>query len=123
MKRLVLNTTFEEGEANANNHKDYHDAAEAEAEAAVCRGGGVPMTTSICIEVEFAGPQPSQGPGALLCELLAGTSVEAKPVHLERGRKKKAKAVPGEEQYSTTLPCRYGIIISCFLYTKFLGNM
>ena len=43
------------------------------------------------VEVQFTGPQPSEGPGALLCDLLHGTSVEAKPVELPRGRKKRAR--------------------------------
>eukprot|EP00903_Cladosiphon_okamuranus_P011771 g11065.t1 len=46
---------------------------------------------NVVVEVQFTGPQPSEGPGALLCDLLGGTSVEAKPVELPRGRKKRAR--------------------------------
>ncbi|CAM9413302.1 unnamed protein product, partial [Hapterophycus canaliculatus] len=46
---------------------------------------------NIVVEVQFTGPQPSEGPGALLCDLLGGVSVEAKPVELPRGRKKRAR--------------------------------
>lgn len=42
--------------------------------------------------VQFIGPQPSQGPGSLLCQLLAGTSVEAEPIVLGRGRKKRPRS-------------------------------
>lgn len=42
--------------------------------------------------VQFIGPQPSQGPGSLLCQLLAGTSVEAEPIILGRGRKKRPRS-------------------------------
>ncbi|CAM9472184.1 unnamed protein product, partial [Ascophyllum nodosum] len=45
----------------------------------------------VCVEVQFSGPQPCLGPGSLLCALLAGTSVRAHPVQLERGRKKKPR--------------------------------
>lgn len=46
---------------------------------------------NVLVEVQFTGPQPSEGPGALLCDLLCGSSVEAKPVELPRGRKKRAR--------------------------------
>jgi len=46
---------------------------------------------AICVEVQFSGPQPCLGPGSLPCALLAGTSVRAHPVQLERGRKKKLR--------------------------------
>lgn len=46
---------------------------------------------NLVVEVQFTGPQPSEGPGALLCDLLGGASVEAKPVELPRGRKKRAR--------------------------------
>lgn len=40
------------------------------------------------VEVQFTGPQPGEGPAGLLRGLLYGTSVEARPVKLRRGRKK-----------------------------------
>lgn len=54
------------------------------------KGNGGTCKT-VCIEVQFIGPQPSQGPGALLCNLLSGTSVEARPIELRRGRENKRK--------------------------------
>lgn len=45
------------------------------------------------VEITFAGPQPSENCGALLCLLLGGDSVQAWPVELPRGRKRK-NAVP-----------------------------
>ena len=53
--------------------------------------GGTGSSKTVCIEVQFIGPQPSQGPGALLCNLLSGTSVEARPIELRRGRDNKQK--------------------------------
>lgn len=53
--------------------------------------GGIGSSKTVCIEVQFIGPQPSQGPGALLCNLLSGTSVEARPIELRRGRDNKRK--------------------------------
>lgn len=41
------------------------------------------------VEITFAGPQPSENCGALLCLLLGGDSVQAWPVELPRGRKRK----------------------------------
>lgn len=49
---------------------------------------------SVCVEVLFTGPQPIGGPADLMCELLSGTSVEAQPVHMGRGRKKKNRINP-----------------------------
>lgn len=46
---------------------------------------------NVLVEVQFTGPQPSEGPGALLCDLLCGAGVEAKPVELPRGRKKRSR--------------------------------
>ncbi|CAN0100369.1 unnamed protein product [Scytosiphon promiscuus] len=43
----------------------------------------------ICVQVEFAGPQPIKGPAEVLCGLLGGVSVAATPVFLARGRRKK----------------------------------
>ena len=43
----------------------------------------------VLVEVHFAGPQPSVGCGALLRSLLGGESVEAWPIELPRGRKRK----------------------------------
>lgn len=48
-------------------------------------------STDVLVEVQFTGPQPSEGPGALLCDLLCGGSVDAQPVELPRGRKKRAR--------------------------------
>lgn len=45
----------------------------------------------VLVEVLFTGPQPCEGPGSFLCDLLRGGSVKARPVELERGRKKKTK--------------------------------
>ena len=52
---------------------------------------------NVVVEVQFTDPQPSEGPGALLCDLLCGTSVEAKPVELPRGRKKRARTDASSE--------------------------
>lgn len=43
----------------------------------------------ICVQVEFAGPQPIKGPAEVLCSLLGGVSVTATPVFLARGRRRK----------------------------------
>lgn len=43
----------------------------------------------VCVQVEFAGPQPIKGPAEVLCGLLGGASVAATPVFLARGRRKK----------------------------------
>ncbi len=53
-------------------------------------------TRAVLVEVQFAGPQPSAGCGALLCLLLGGSSVEARPVELPRGRKRKKAPSEGE---------------------------
>lgn len=50
-------------------------------------GGG-----SLCIEVQFTGPQPVEGPVGLMCNLLQGTFVAASPVQLGRGRKRKVRS-------------------------------
>ncbi|CAN0001006.1 unnamed protein product, partial [Pylaiella littoralis] len=42
----------------------------------------------VLVEVQFVGPQPSERCGALLCQLLGGDSVDARPMELPRGRKK-----------------------------------
>lgn len=51
-----------------------------------------PNTPSSCVlvEIQFAGPQPSERCGALLCHLLGGDSVDARPMELPRGRKKRS---------------------------------
>lgn len=46
-------------------------------------------SSAVLIEIQFAGPQPSEGCGALLCHLLRGAAVKAWPLELPRGRKKK----------------------------------
>ncbi|CAM9445814.1 unnamed protein product [Ectocarpus sp. 4 AP-2014] len=58
------------------------------------RGDGDGFTTStkrrtVCIQVEFSGPQPIKGPAELMCSLLSGSSVSALPVFLARGRRRK----------------------------------
>ncbi|CAM9475560.1 unnamed protein product [Ectocarpus fasciculatus] len=62
-------------------------ATNNDAAAAAAEGG----PRNVVVEVQFTGPQPSEGPGALLCDLLCGDSVDAKPVELPRGRKKRAR--------------------------------
>eukprot|EP00904_Undaria_pinnatifida_P007418 jgi/Undpi1/3806/HiC_scaffold_16.g07175.m1 len=61
---------------------------------------------NVLVEVQFTGPQPSEGPGALLCDLLCGSSVEAKPVELPRGRKKRPRtdAASSEASDSAAYP-------------------
>lgn len=44
---------------------------------------------ALLVEICFAGPQPSESCGELLCLLLGGDSVQAWPVELPRGRKRK----------------------------------
>ncbi|CAB1102873.1 unnamed protein product [Ectocarpus sp. CCAP 1310/34] len=44
-----------------------------------------------CIEIQFTGPQPIEGPAGLLCSLLEATFVSAHPVQLDRGRKRKTR--------------------------------
>ncbi|CAB1097009.1 unnamed protein product [Ectocarpus sp. CCAP 1310/34] len=61
----------------------------ASSKDAVAATDGSPR--NVVVEVQFTGPQPSEGPGALLCDLLCGVSVDAKPVELPRGRKKRAR--------------------------------
>lgn len=51
---------------------------------------GGPASDSSFVEITFAGPQPSENCGALLCLLLGGDSVQAWPVELPRGRKRKS---------------------------------
>lgn len=50
-----------------------------------------PKGGDVLVEVQFTGPQPSEGPGALLCDLLCGSGIEARPVELPRGRKKRSR--------------------------------
>lgn len=64
-------------------------------------GGG----RNLVVEVQFTGPQPSEGPGALLCDLLCGTSVQAKPVELPRGRKKRARTDASSEASDSGETC------------------
>ncbi|CAN0011401.1 unnamed protein product [Scytosiphon promiscuus] len=52
-------------------------------------------SSAVLVEIQFAGPQPSEGCGALLCHLLRGASVKAWPLELPRGRKKKAARLDG----------------------------
>ena len=54
----------------------------------------------VLVEVQFTGPQPSEGPGALLCDLLCGSGIEARPVELPRGRKKRARSDAGSSEAS-----------------------
>lgn len=44
-----------------------------------------------CIEIQFTGPQPIEGPAGLMCNLLQATFVSAHPVQLDRGRKRKTR--------------------------------
>lgn len=69
---------------------------------------------NVLVEVQFTGPQPSEGPGALLCDLLCGSSVEAKPVELPRGRKKRARTDAASSEASDS-----GAFFS-FFFTHFL---
>lgn len=55
---------------------------------------GVSAGSDLVVKLQFSGPQPSEGPGSLLCNLLCGTSVKARPVELPRGRKKREMASP-----------------------------
>lgn len=73
VKRLAITPV----EAASNEHGDTTSVATSTGE----RG--------VCVMVQFTGPQPSQGPATLLRNLLRGTSVQAQPVELGRGRKKK----------------------------------
>lgn len=63
-------------------------------------GSSVTTSQNVLVEVQFTGPQPSEGPGALLRDLLCGSSVEAKPVELPRGRKKRARTDPTSSEAS-----------------------
>ncbi|CAM9703045.1 unnamed protein product [Scytosiphon promiscuus] len=75
---------------------------DADADAALCpsasntSGDGLPGKTtlgrSLCVEVQFTGPQPVEGPVGLMCNLLQGTFVAANPVQLGRGRKRKIRS-------------------------------
>lgn len=50
---------------------------------------------TVLIEIQFTGPQPIEGPAGLLCTLVQGTFVEAHPIQLGRGRKRKIQAGGG----------------------------
>eukprot|EP00904_Undaria_pinnatifida_P009919 jgi/Undpi1/6057/HiC_scaffold_20.g08542.m1 len=74
--------------------------------------GGAPGMTpagnrNVLVEVQFTGPQPSEGPGALLCDLLCGSSVQAKPVELPRGRKKRARTSVASSEASDSGDVRF----------------
>ena len=75
---------------------------------------------NVLVEVQFTGPQPSEGPGALLCDLLCGSSVEAKPVELPRGRKKRARtdAASSEASDSGAFRLFFCRVYICLLYTS-----
>lgn len=66
---------------------------------------------NVQIEVEFTGPLPSEGPGALLCHLLCGSSVQAKPVELPRGRKKRPRADVASSEASDSGKCIYRVCV------------
>lgn len=55
---------------------------------------------SLCIEVQFTGPQPVEGPAGLMGNLLQGTFVAANPVQLGRARKR--KVWPGASYTAST---------------------
>lgn len=65
------------------------------------------LAKSVLVEVQFTGPQPSEGPGALLCDLLCGSSVDAQPVELPRGRKKRARVDATGSEASDSGELRY----------------
>lgn len=83
-------------------------------------GSSVNPSRNVLVEVQFTGPQPSEGPGALLRDLLCGSSVEAKPVELPRGRKKRARTDPTSSEASdsgtTSCALRYCFFISWYYY-------
>ncbi|CAM9568236.1 unnamed protein product, partial [Choristocarpus tenellus] len=54
-------------------------------------GGSEGPSDYISVKIQFKGPQPSEGPAALLLDLLHGTDVVAEPVDLPRGRKKRQR--------------------------------
>lgn len=66
---------------------------------------GVGSATDVFVEVQFTGPQPSEGPGALLCDLLCGGSVDAQPVELPRGRKKRPRSDAASSEASDSGEC------------------
>lgn len=75
----------------------------------------VDSSRDLLVTVHFSGPQPSQRPGRLLRELLGADSVEAHPVELDRGRRKRQRfaefptpsdsssSISGEHAYSICL--------------------
>lgn len=63
--------------------------ADTNATADICEAP-TPLDVGMCVEVQFTGPQPSEGPAAMLLELLRGASIQAQPVSLRRGRRKKS---------------------------------
>lgn len=71
---------------------------------------------NVLVEVQFTGPQPSEGPGALLCDLLCGSSVEAKPVELPRGRKKRPRTDAASSEASDSGGCRSRCMYDADMY-------
>lgn len=63
------------------------------------------------VEVEFTGPLPSEGPGALLCNFLRGSSVGAQPVELPRGRKKRRRTDEASSETSDSGRRMHGVYL------------
>ncbi|CAM9459044.1 unnamed protein product, partial [Scytosiphon promiscuus] len=73
-------------------------SAGSNAETKTTKGG------SMCVEIQFTGPQPIDGPAGLMRNLLQATLVEASPVHLDRGRKRKVRHVRHSPGCPAALP-------------------
>ncbi|CAN0228996.1 unnamed protein product, partial [Hapterophycus canaliculatus] len=95
VKRLVLRSAAgvvapaspQRGTASSRLHVDESSPP---ASPSPSPAGPLASSSAVLVEIQFAGPQPSEGCGALLCHLLRGVSVKAWPLELPRGRKKKA---------------------------------
>ena len=88
----------------ASRFSQHYSSAAASA-SPPAESGADSLTTTVLVEVQFAGPQPSAGCGALLCLLLGGDSVEARPVELPRGRKR--KNAPGKQEHLLLAFCPF----------------
>lgn len=62
------------------------------------------LDAAVLVEIRFAGPQPSESCGALLCLLLGGDSVQAWPVELPRGRRRKSTVTIEEAKDAAAPP-------------------
>lgn len=78
--------TFRPPVPSATDNNAHHPTTDSDRLATKPIEGG-----SLCVEVQFTGPQPIEGPACLMCELLQGSLVGARPVRLERGRKRKVR--------------------------------